>query len=112
MAYEKQEWVDHIVDDEGNVQQQGTLMDSVHFLHMEEGIYEANVHIEDLSNPHKVTPAQLGFGAILCYDEDGYLCVKDVSGDTTVVTYDTGVVLYIGSDGLMHYKYVTANEEE
>lgn len=59
MAYEKQTWIDHIVDDEGNVQQQGTAMDALHFNHIEAGIEDASQN-----------------EVILYYDEDGYLCVK------------------------------------
>lgn len=77
MAYEKQSWIDHIVDEEGQVIQQGTAMDALHFNHMEDGIYDANVHADKLDNPHKVTAKQLGFGIIFFYDEEGYLCAKD-----------------------------------
>lgn len=59
MAYEKQTWVDHIVDNEGNVQQQGTAMDALHFNHIESGIENASQN-----------------EVIFFYDEDGYLCVK------------------------------------
>lgn len=60
MAYEKQTWVDHIVDAEGHVIRQGTAMDALHFNHIENGIANAS--------QNEVT---------FFFDEDGYLCVKN-----------------------------------
>lgn len=77
MAYEKQTWIDHFVNEEGEVVQQGTAMDALHFNHMEDGIFKSNEHADKKDNPHKVTASQLGFGIIVFYDEEGYLCVKD-----------------------------------
>lgn len=82
MAYEKQTWVDHFVDEEGQVIQQGTAMDALHFNHMEEGISDANAHADSTSNPHKVTAKQLGFGIIFFYDEEGYICAKESDDET------------------------------
>ncbi len=59
MAYKKQTWVDHFVDEEGTVVQQGTPMDALHFNHIEEGIADASQN-----------------EVIFYYDEEGYLCVK------------------------------------
>lgn len=81
MAYQKQTWVDHFVDDSGTVVQQGTAMDAVHFNHIEDGVYVANEHADMKTNPHSVTPAQLGFSATLCLDDDGYLCIKMVEAE-------------------------------
>ena len=81
MAYEKQTWIDHFVDDEGQIVQQGTAMDAEHFNHMEEGISNANDHADATNNPHNVTAEQLGFGIIIFYDEEGYLCMKDSNDD-------------------------------
>lgn len=78
MAYEKQEWIDHIEED-GTVKQQGTAMDALHFNHIEDGIYVANEHADNTDNPHNTTAKQLGFGVIFFYDEEGYLCVKNSS---------------------------------
>lgn len=64
MAYTKQEWVDHVVDDEGNIKQQGTAMDALHFNHMEEGIANGNLN-----------------EVIFFYDDEGYLCVKNVESE-------------------------------
>lgn len=41
-TYKKQTWVDHFVDEEGFVVQQGTAMDALHFNHMEDGIGAAH----------------------------------------------------------------------
>ncbi len=38
MAYNRTFWVDHVVDQEGNVIQQGTLLDQQHFNNMETGL--------------------------------------------------------------------------
>lgn len=76
MAYKKQTWVDHFVDDEGTVVQQGTAMDALHFNHIEDGIFDANEHADSKGNPHNVTPEQLGFAVTLIFDEEGYLCVR------------------------------------
>lgn len=77
MAYEKQTWIDHYTDDEGNVVQQGTFMDAEHFNHMEDGIKEASDHAENKSNPHGVTAAQLGFSVVLRKDDEGYIYIDD-----------------------------------
>lgn len=76
MAYEKQEWIDHIEED-GVVKQQGTSMDALHFNHIEDGIYTANVHADNTENPHNVTASQLGFDIKFFIDEEGYVCVKN-----------------------------------
>lgn len=59
MAYEKQKWVDHFVDEEGKVVRQGTAMDALHFNHIEDGIANASQN-----------------EVIFFFDEEGYLCVK------------------------------------
>ena len=41
-TYKKQTWVDHFVDEEGFVVQQGTAMDALHFNHIEDGIGAAH----------------------------------------------------------------------
>ena len=41
-TYTKQTWVDHFVDEQGFVVQQGTAMDALHFNHMEDGIGDAH----------------------------------------------------------------------
>ena len=41
-TYTKQTWVDHFVDEQGFVVQQGTAMDALHFNHMEDGIGNAH----------------------------------------------------------------------
>lgn len=74
MAYTKQNWIDHIANEQGEVIQQGTLMDAEHFNHMEEGIYNANAHADSKANPHNITPTQLGFGFIIFKDDEGYPC--------------------------------------
>lgn len=38
MAYNRTFWVDHVVDQHGEIIQQGTLMDQVHFNNIEHGI--------------------------------------------------------------------------
>lgn len=76
MAYEKQKWIDHI-EEGGQVKQQGTAMDALHFNHMEDGIGAANDHAGLKDNPHNVTPSQLGFGIVFFLDEEGYICVKN-----------------------------------
>lgn len=43
MAYARTFWVDHVTDQEGEVIQQGTLMDQAHFNNMEVGISAAHV---------------------------------------------------------------------
>ena len=75
MAYEKQKWIDHIEED-GEVKQQGTAMDALHFNHIEDGVYAANEHSDNKENPHNVTPKQLGFGIIIYFDTEGYLCCE------------------------------------
>ena len=75
MAYEKQTWVDHIEED-GEVKQQGTAMDALHFNHIEDGVFVANEHSDSKENPHNVTPTQLGFGIIIYFDTEGYLCCE------------------------------------
>lgn len=41
-TYTKQTWVDHFVDEQGFVVQQGTAMDALHFNHIEDGIGDAH----------------------------------------------------------------------
>ena len=43
MAYPRSYWVDHVVDQEGHVIQQGTLQDQAHFNNQEVGIADNNL---------------------------------------------------------------------
>ncbi len=68
-TYKKQTWVDHFVDEEGFVVQQGTAMDALHFNHMEDGIGAAH----DLIAEEKQTRTEENEAAAVRLDklEDG-----------------------------------------
>lgn len=56
MDYKKQNWIDHIEDYEtGEVFQEGTLFTAKRMNHIEEGIYQANTQIKDISK--QITPS-------------------------------------------------------
>ena len=41
--YDRQYWLDHVTDQDGQVIQQGTLLDQAHFNHMETGIADTSL---------------------------------------------------------------------
>lgn len=43
MAYNRTFWVDHVTDQDGNVIQQGTLLDQEHFNNLEHGLSDAGL---------------------------------------------------------------------
>ncbi len=43
MAYNRTFWVDHVTDQDGNVIQQGTLLDQQHFNNLERGLSDAGL---------------------------------------------------------------------
>ena len=73
MAYERTYWVDHVVDQHGEVIQQGTLLDQQHFNNLETGLSDASLdhaimHFKQVQEDynitdelHTMTLAQTGF---------------------------------------------------
>ncbi|MCE2142124.1 hypothetical protein GRC93_17055, partial [Streptococcus thermophilus] len=62
MSYEKQTWnkYDDLKTEEENIENGAVVTDN-RMNHIEEGIYS---HTIDISNPHKVTAAQVGLGNV------------------------------------------------
>ena len=62
MSYEKQTWnkYDELKTEEENIENGAVVTDN-RMNHIEEGIYS---HTIDISNPHKVTAAQVGLGNV------------------------------------------------
>lgn len=60
MAYERTYWVDHVVDQHGEVIQQGTLLDQQHFNNLETGLSDASLahaimHFKQVQEDYNIT---------------------------------------------------------
>ncbi len=112
--YKKTEWVDHVVDEDGNIIQQGTPLDQVHMNNIEDGIAQNDSSIGTLAETQATqgeTQTTQGQNLQTLSQE-----VADVkSGDSAFTSValkdtvtDTNFKLFI-QDGKLFYEEETQN---